>query len=226
MTDAASGLLTAATLDRFSAKTRDKLLEASLILFNERGFSAVTTASIAQHAGVLEGSLWYHFRTKKDILTAHIELLQQVFEGTNLDADSTDAETIIAGIFASYDVIWDFRYILRDDFGAVIDADEPVLQTARLINDFLDTWTEGRIRHANEHGLLDMGPGELGDLSEIILVIGRYWLDFSKRKYPETDNLALRRKGLRHVFTVLGPYLTPSASALIAKRLEAPLCSE
>ena len=69
------------TLERFSAKTRDKLLEASLILFNERGFAAVTTASIAQHAGVLEGTLWYHFRTKKDILTAHIELLQQVFEG-------------------------------------------------------------------------------------------------------------------------------------------------
>ena len=222
MTDAASGLLTAATLDRFSSKTRDRLLETSLVLFNGRGFGAVTTASIAEHAGVLEGSLWYHFRTKKDILAAHIDVLQQVFQGANLDADSADEETIIAGIFASYDVIWDFRYILRDDFGAVLDAEEPALQTARLINEFLDTWTEGRIRHASEHGLLNLAPGELEDLSEIILVIGRYWLDFSKRKYPETDNLALRRKGLRHVFTVLGPYLTQSASTLIAQRLASP----
>ena len=221
MTDAASGLLTAATLDRFSAKTRDKLLEASLILFNERGFGAVTTASIAQQAGVLEGSLWYHFRTKKDILLAHIELLQQVFAGTNLDADSTDAETIIAGIFASYDVIWDFRYILRDDFGAVLDADEPALQTTRLINDFLDTWTEGRIRHAGAHGLLDTGATDMEDLSEIILVIGRYWLDFSGKKYPDTDNLKLRHKGLRHIFTVLGPYLLPEVQRLIATRLGA-----
>ena len=221
MTDAASGLLTAATLDRFSAKTRDKLLEASLILFNERGFGAVTTASIAQQAGVLEGSLWYHFRTKKDILLAHIELLQQVFEGTNLDADSTDAETIIAGIFASYDVIWDFRYILRDDFGAVLDADEPALQTTRLVNDFLDTWTAGRIRHAGAHGLLDTGTTDMEDLSEIILVIGRYWLDFSGKKYPDTDNLKLRHKGLRHIFTVLGPYLLPEAQRLIATRLGA-----
>ena len=80
MTDAASRLLTTATLERFSSKTRDKLLEASLVLFNERGFGAVTTASIAEKSGVLEGSLWYHFRTKKDILLAHIELLEQVFE--------------------------------------------------------------------------------------------------------------------------------------------------
>ncbi len=223
MTDAASGLLTAATLDRFSAKTRDRLLETSLVLFNERGFGAVTTASIAEKAGVLEGSLWYHFRTKKDLLTAHIALLQQVFEGTNLDADSTEAETIIAGIFSSYDVIWDFRYILRDDFTAVLDAEEPALQTARLINDFLDSWTEGRIRHASENGLLEMDTEEMENLSEIILVIGRYWLDFSGKKYPEADNLTLRHKGLRHIFTVLNPFLDPLASTIIEQRLSSAL---
>lgn len=219
MTDASAGLLTAGTLDRFSAKTRDKLLEASLVLFNERGFGAVTTASIAEHAGVLEGSLWYHFRTKKDILIAHIDLLQQVFEGSNIDADSTDEETIIAGIFASYDVIWDFRYILRDDFSALLQADEPALHTARMVNDFLDNWTEGRIQHAHQHGLLELDPHGMENLSEIILVIGRYWLDFSKKKYPEAENSDLRRKGLRHVFTVLGPYLTPTAAAYIQARL-------
>ena len=219
MTDASAGLLTAGTLDRFSAKTRDKLLEASLVLFNERGFGAVTTASIAQHAGVLEGSLWYHFRTKKDILVAHIDLLQQVFEGANIDADSTDEETIISGIFASYDVIWDFRYILRDDFAALLDAHDPALQTTKMVNDFLDNWTEGRIQHAHQHGLLELAPHGMEDISEIILVIGRYWLDFSKKKYPEADNRALRRKGLRHVFTVLGPHLTANAADLIEGRL-------
>ena len=221
MTDATTGLLTAATLDRFSAKTRDKLLEASLILFNERGFGAVTTASIAQQAGVLEGSLWYHFRTKKDILAGHIAVLQEVFEAANLDADSPNPETIIAGIFGAYDVIWDFRYILRDDFAAVLDADEPVLQTARLINGFLDTWTEGRIQHAQDHGLLHVEADRMEDISEIILVIGRYWLDFSGKKYPDADSSALRLKGLRHIFTVLGPYLTDEAKGLISARLEA-----
>ena len=219
MTDASSGLLTASTLDRFSSKTRDKLLQASLVLFNERGFGSVTTASIAESAGVLEGSLWYHFRTKKDILSAHIDLLQQVFEGANIDASSTDEKTIIAGIFASYDVIWDFRYILRDDFGAVLNSEDSALQTTRLINSFLDDWTEGRIRHAQAQGLLEMGAASMEDISEIILVIGRYWLDFSRKKYPEAANTQLRFKGLQHIFTVLGPYLTPSASGHIASAL-------
>ena len=221
MTDASSGLLTASTLDRFSSKTRDKLLQASLVLFNERGFGSVTTASIAESAGVLEGSLWYHFRTKKDILSAHIDLLQQVFEGANIDASSTDEKTIIAGIFASYDVIWDFRYILRDDFGAVLNSEDSALQTTRLINSFLDDWTEGRIHHAKAQGLLEMGTASMEDISEIILVIGRYWLDFSRKKYPEAANTQLRFKGLQHIFTVLGPYLTPSAKDHITSALNA-----
>ena len=39
MTDASAGLLTAGTLDRFSAKTRDKLLEASLVSCSTSGGS-------------------------------------------------------------------------------------------------------------------------------------------------------------------------------------------
>ena len=112
MTDATSGMLTPGTLDLFSKKTRDQILATSLILFNQRGFGAVTTASIAEQAGVLEGTLWYHFRSKKDILAAHMELLQTVFAQENTSADAIDAEVIIEGIFRSYDVIWDFRYML------------------------------------------------------------------------------------------------------------------
>ena len=51
MTNATSGLLTPGTLDLFSQKTRDKILAASLVLFNQRGFGAVTTASIAEQIG-------------------------------------------------------------------------------------------------------------------------------------------------------------------------------
>ena len=69
--------------------------------------------------------------------------------------------------------------------------------------------------------LLQMEPTEMQDLSEIILVIGRYWLDFSGKKYPDTDNLELRHKGLRHIFTVLGPYLLHEAKQLLAARLGA-----
>ena len=220
MTDATSGLLTPETLDLFSQKTRDKILATSLVMFNQRGFGAVTTASIAEGAGVLEGTLWYHFRTKKDILSAHIALLQQVFAKENEAAGSADASVIIDGIFRSYDVIWDFRYLLRDDFKALLNSEDEALVTVQGINDVLDQWTEGRMLHAANHDLLSFGSDDLGSVSEIILVLGRYWMDFSHKKYPEAAGADLRHKGISHIFTVLKPYLSSSTAELIERRLQ------
>ena len=219
MTDATSGLLTPGTLDLFSLKTRDKILAASLVLFNQRGFGAVTTASIAEQAGILEGTLWYHFRAKKDILSAHIALLQTVFAQENTKANSSDPETIIDGIFRSYDVIWDFRYLLRDDFKALLSPEDEVLVTVQGVNDFLDQWTEGRMLHAADQGLLAFDQDDSGAVAEVILVLGRYWMDFSHKKYPSAAGVALRHKGLSHIFTVLRPYLSTSVSELIEGRL-------
>lgn len=219
MTNAATGLLTAGTLDLFSVKTRDKLLATSLILFNQRGFGAVTTAAIAERAGVLEGSLWYHFRTKKDLLAAHIELIQKVFAVVNAKSDSGDDEVIIDGIFRAYDVIWDFRYLLRDDFSSLLDDEDEAFHAVQAVNDFLDDWTEGRMRHAEIHGLLNFKENEVENISEIILVIGRYWMDFSHKKYPEEQDVKLRQKGIKHIFTVLKSFLSDDAVGLIEARL-------
>ena len=219
MTNAATGLLTAGTLDLFSVKTRDKLLATSLILFNQRGFGAVTTAAIAERAGVLEGSLWYHFRTKKDLLAAHIELIQKVFAVVNAKSDSGDDEVIIDGIFRAYDVIWDFRYLLRDDFSSLLEEEDEAFHAVQAVNDFLDDWTEGRMRHAEIHGLLNFKENEVENISEIILVIGRYWMDFSHKKYPEEQDMKLRQKGIKHIFTVLKSFLSDDAVGLIEARL-------
>ena len=88
--------LTHQSLEFFSHKTKDRILISSLILFNEGGFNNVTTASIAKHTGILEGTLWYHFNSKKDILSNHIQLLQKVFLSVNQQKKSKDFETIIS----------------------------------------------------------------------------------------------------------------------------------
>lgn len=45
-----------------------RILEASIKVFSEKGFSAATTNEIAKNAGVAEGTIFRYFKTKKDIL--------------------------------------------------------------------------------------------------------------------------------------------------------------
>ncbi|MZP29733.1 TetR family transcriptional regulator [Heliobacterium undosum] len=46
------------------------IAEAALRVFTEKGFSAATTSEIAREAGISEGTIFRHFKTKKEILLA------------------------------------------------------------------------------------------------------------------------------------------------------------
>ena len=220
MIETISSQLTPLTAALFSEKSSDRILTSSLVLSNQYSFSRVTTASIANHTGILEGSLWYHFNTKKDILAELIRLLRQVFLSKNVDTNSSDPKTIIQGIFRSYDFIWDFRYILRDDFQKSLKEDEPVLETVRRVNHSLDQWAVGRIQHSYAKGVIQINPQNIENLSEITLVIGRYWLDFSSKKNLHASDGSLRKKGLDHIFTVLMPYLSSKAKLIIRHMMD------
>ena len=221
MLDISHSQLTPITLELFTTKTRGLILESSLVLFNERGFSNVTTASIADTSGILEGSLWYHFKTKTDIQLAHIEILQRAFLEENKESESSDPATIVMGVFSSYDLIWDFRYLVRNSFSH--HEDERLNKgrvAAQNLNDFIDEWTAGRIVYARDMGLLQLGNHEIGAISEITMILGRYWLDYSSKKYPEKTNVDLRKKGIGHVFMILDPYLSEKAKVLVQATLQ------
>jgi TetR/AcrR family transcriptional regulator, repressor of fatR-cypB operon len=47
---------------------RSALLQAALDLFAEQGFNGSSTALIAQRAGVASGTLFYHFKSKEDLI--------------------------------------------------------------------------------------------------------------------------------------------------------------
>ena len=65
--------------------TRGRIVTLALGLFNENGPDRVTTAQIAAAAGINEGNLYYHFRTKEALVAA-------VLDGFEADAMALLAE--------------------------------------------------------------------------------------------------------------------------------------
>ncbi|MEE9099780.1 MULTISPECIES: TetR/AcrR family transcriptional regulator [Pseudomonas] len=57
-------------------KTRDRILECALLLFNERGEPNVSTLEIATELGISPGNLYYHFHGKEPLVLALFERFQ------------------------------------------------------------------------------------------------------------------------------------------------------
>lgn len=58
-------------------KTRDRILQCALMLFNAKGESNVSTLEIANELGISPGNLYYHFHGKEPIILALFEQFRE-----------------------------------------------------------------------------------------------------------------------------------------------------
>ncbi|MGQ4274037.1 TetR/AcrR family transcriptional regulator [Terrihabitans sp. B22-R8] len=57
--------------------TRDRILEAAGKLFHAEGIRAVSVDAVAEKAGLTKRTLYYHFRSKDDLIAAYLDTRDQ-----------------------------------------------------------------------------------------------------------------------------------------------------
>ena len=189
--------------------TRERILDSALALFNEQGTAAVSTNHIAAAINISPGNLYYHFRSKEDIIRALFERLFTMWDETyQLPSDRApklaDFEALIT---SNYRLIWDFRFAYREM--AVLLRSDPTLQAryrelrqrgytgfANLIEAFA---AEGILRRPKT-------PQEQTALTDLCWILSEQWpvdLELRGQAFDEAGiqaGIAL----MRHIFR---PYM-------------------
>ena len=84
--------------------TRQRIIDAAVDLFNERGFGETGLADVLQRAGVTKGAFYYHFDSKDALAVAIIDQFQiairDAFRRTIDPPAVPGLENIIRGTFA------------------------------------------------------------------------------------------------------------------------------
>jgi AcrR family transcriptional regulator len=92
------------TQEQRAAETRHRLLDATITLLLDRGYSRITTADIASVAGVSRGALTHHFVSKEEIVTRAVQhQLRQVTADLHELAETLEGKSIDEIV----DYLWD-----------------------------------------------------------------------------------------------------------------------
>ena len=187
--------------------TRERILDASRQLFNQKGYAATTLAEIAASIGIAQGNLTYHFATKQKLVAEIERRVRAEVRARRMAASrGSVADDYVDLLLFSMNYSWENRFLLRDqaqfskkplparpdpDLAADLDA----------LHDFL--------QRMQKDGLFRRGLHlDLRVLARSLLIVSRYWMDHLRElEGLEQISQADQIQGIEHHFAVLVPCL-------------------
>jgi AcrR family transcriptional regulator len=199
-------------------RTRERILETSLALFNARGAPQVTTAEIAGEMNISPGNLYYHYRNKEEIvgeLCAQFEArLTPLF--ADLDEQRVEVEDLWLWLHVLLERMGEYRFILRDV--DVLAARDPVLNArlGRLLRRGIATVVE-LCRGLIAAGTMIASEREVLALARNVLLVATYWQSFDRIGRPAGADVADPGRAAAQMLSLIGPFLSGDARALIER---------
>ncbi len=197
-------------------KTRDKIIQASIKLFNEQGERNVTTNHIAAHLGISPGNLYYHFRNKEDIILSIYEeyarnLLLDTFPTVNPEMKPLD--TIILYMDAVFQALMKFRFFYANL--PVLLAKNPQLHEKYVeVQHTISQRLSEMLISLRDADMMEFEDEELADIVSILRLINTFWLSFHQTQNENTEiNDSVFFDGVLKILVMIRPYITESAKA-------------
>ena len=94
--------------------TRDKILDTSLTLFNEKGLASVSLRSIADELKISVGNLQYHFKKREEIINAlYFKMVDNIDKAVKNNSSNL-LEVFFSILKTISETFFEFRFFLLD----------------------------------------------------------------------------------------------------------------
>lgn len=192
-----------------ASNTRERILDASLGMFNARGEPNVTTNHIADELDISPGNLYYHFRNKDDIvehLFARYEV--RIEEALVLpDGRLPTLEDIWLLLHVAFECMWDFRFIYRDLVDITSRNRKLRLHFSRILKRATAN-AEAVLRGLSSSGEMRASRAEIEATAHNILLVTSFWMSYNAvlGGHLEREATDLTR-GIYQVMMLLAPFL-------------------
>src|SRR6201996_9255015 len=194
-------------------RTRERILELSLKLFNQIGEPNVTTTTIAEEMEISPGNLYYHFRNKDDIINSIFAQFEQQIEKRLRFPDDHRPTIDEMWAYLQYmaDFLWAYRFLYRD-------LNDLLARNRTLETHFKQIITH-KVRFARQlcealvaDAEMVATPEEIEVIATNMGLLATYWLSYqyvmNPRKYNDQDAIrAELHQASLHIISIMAPYL-------------------
>ncbi len=198
-----------------ATRTRERILDASLAMFNAFGEPNVSTNHIADETGISPGNLYYHFRSKDDIV-------EQLFASYEARIDEAlllpttrapNLEDLWLQLHLLFEAIGSYRFLHRDLVDILTRNRRVRIRFARIL-DRASASATSLLRALVETGVLHAREEDLPPLVENAIALVTFWVGYDTVRSGHFNGHANDPLlGMRRVIALLAPFLDATARA-------------
>ena len=195
-------------------RTRERILETSLALFNRLGAPQVTTADIADEMNISPGNLYYHFGNKDEIVfelyTAYEARVLPLYAdpGTR----NVGVDDLWLWLHLLFEQMWSYRFLYRD-------LDELTSRDRKLGTRFGALLRKGvttvvELCHAMvDAGTMRANDREIEALAQNVVLVASYWPSYDRVRRATHNGPSEPDAGhaAYQVLALFGPFLNDVA---------------
>jgi AcrR family transcriptional regulator len=207
-------------------RTAERILQASLMLFNRYGEPNVSTNMIAADLNISSGNLYYHYPAKETLINTLFDQFQ-VQLGRLLTAcvDVRDVEDAWFCLHSLFELIWQYRFLYRDlnhllscNRHIEMELQQVLKHKKAAVLNILDRLCvpAADTKESTQENNPNLEWRDQAATSMVVLLTWwlsyEYVLDPRHVMEPGNEQNALLR-GAQHVLNQLAPHLPPPARA-------------
>jgi AcrR family transcriptional regulator len=198
-------------------RTRERIVETSLVMFNRLGEPNVTTADIADEMGISPGNLYYHFRNKDEIVGELFAALERRLDAL-LDprvSGVVDVEDLWLFLHLLFEAMWEYRFLYRD-------LDEILSRSRRLSTRFASIMHRGTAtvsalcRSMVADGAMRASEREIAAIADNVALVATFWISYQRIAAQQPDAAAVNLdRAAYQVLSLIAPFLQGQSRALL-----------
>jgi len=189
--------------------TRELILSTSLAQFNIDGEPNVTTNQIADEADISPGNLYYHFRSKDDIVTELFKRFLVRFQPLIEIPDDVllSSDDLWFQMHLSFELKGEYRFLYRN----LADLTARIPDLDRAMRGLLARERQAAVNSLSgleRAGLLQLSEIQKNLLVDNMLLALTYWIPFAELQDARgLDDSSAQIVAIARVLTMVAPYL-------------------